>query len=85
MRLNESCSDIDEATLEAAVQRYDGLVPDSLKPLDEQRYHLVPTAVAERREAHKNGNKQEPHITKAELVQLMEWKLYLIPSVTELT
>ena len=63
---------IDEDAVEAAAARYDGLVSEELKPLDHQRYEVIPATFAKR---SNSGGQNEPYITRDELITLMQWKL----------
>lgn len=53
-------------TLQAALSRYESIVPAKLHDLDKLRFDTIPTAVASR---------VPPYLEKKELVQLVEWKL----------
>ncbi|KAB2574874.1 uncharacterized protein LTHEOB_9359 [Lasiodiplodia theobromae] len=48
----------------AALRRYPALVPAALKPLDQIRYHDIPTAIS-----------SSPSLSAPQLEQLVEWKL----------
>lgn len=52
--------------IQAALSRYDALLPAKLHDLDKTRFGTLPSAVAGRK---------LPFIEKSELVQLVEWKL----------
>jgi len=51
--------------------RYENTVPEQLRDLDSHRYNIIPAALAKR---------QAPklHLTKDEVVKLVEWKLYVV-------
>lgn len=53
----------------AAVAAYPALIPDSLQELDHYRLDTIPALLAER------NQESNPHLTKAELLKLVEWKL----------
>lgn len=75
MRSKQHVSKVTNTTLKAAVERYEKLVSEDLKPLDEQRYQIIPGAFAERRKGAHRETKDGPYITRDELITLMQWKL----------
>jgi len=48
------------------------MVPEKLRDLDAQRYDIIRKAVAAQEESEK-------HLTKEQVVTLVEWKLYVVP------
>jgi hypothetical protein len=57
----------------ACLKRYDDLVPDTLRELDEFRFITVPAQLKKRRDA-KGG----VWLAKDEVQKLVEWKLYVV-------
>jgi len=47
------------------------MVPEKLRDLDAQRYDIIRKAVAAQEEGEK-------HLTKEQVVTLVEWKLYVV-------
>ncbi|KAI4920762.1 uncharacterized protein J4E92_008406 [Alternaria infectoria] len=54
------------------LSRYPAMVPEKLRDLDAQRYDIIRKAVAAQDESEK-------HLTKEQVVTLVEWKLYGVP------
>ena len=48
------------------------MVPEKLRDLDAQRYDIIRKAIAAQEES-------ERHLTKDQVVKLVEWKLYVLP------
>jgi len=48
------------------------MVPEKLRDLDAQRYDIIRKTVAAQDESEK-------HLTKEQVVTLVEWKLYVVP------
>lgn len=53
------------------LSRYPAMVPEKLRDLDAQRYDIIRKAVAAQEESEK-------HLTKEQVVTLVEWKLYVV-------
>ena len=75
MRNDQYLSNISAEAVDQAVQRYEQIVPEKLKPLDLDRYINIPAALADRRKAAQDNAEPEPYLTRDELSRLMEWKL----------
>jgi len=58
---------ITKQTFEEVLSRYPSAAPEKLHDLDAQRYEAIPEAIA------KPGGRE--HLTKDEVVTLVEWKL----------
>ncbi|KAI4950693.1 hypothetical protein J4E91_004578 [Alternaria rosae] len=54
------------------LSRYPAMVPEKLRDLDAQRYDIIRKAIAAQEESEK-------HLTKDQVVKLVEWKLYVVP------
>lgn len=67
MRADQHIEEINLETFQSILARYDSITPAKLVSLDEQRYTIIPAAVADRGKT--------AYLTKSELVTLVEWKL----------
>jgi hypothetical protein len=63
---------ISQSTFDTVLSRYAATVPSNLRDLDALRYDTIPAAVA-------NRPVETRHLTKIEVEQLVEWKLYASP------
>ena len=62
---------IDIKTLRSKASLYNSIILESLKPLEALRSQSIPQKLAERK---RDGN---AHLTKAEVTDLLSWKLYV--------
>lgn len=69
MNQNTSFEHIEEGAFYSLLEQYNDVVPEKLKELDEQRYHVIPDALMARA--------GDPHLLKDEVVTLVKWKLYV--------
>lgn len=60
-------------TFNAALSRYPNTAPTNLKDLDDLRYTSIPTKLAQ---------SSEKSLQKSDVEKLVEWKLYVSPSLT---
>jgi hypothetical protein len=60
---------IDEEAFDSISQQYNGVIPEKLEELDEQRYNTIPAVVKDRGE--------DPMLSKEEVATLVKWKLYV--------
>jgi hypothetical protein len=60
------------AAFKDVLSRYPAMVPEKLRDLDVQRYDTIRKVVAAQEESEK-------HLTKDQVVKLVEWKLYVTP------
>ena len=63
-------TNITKVQFTAALSRYPSHIPASLTSLDTFRYTTLPTLLTER------ISSSNPHLTKPELIQLIDWKLH---------
>ena len=69
MKEAETFDRIAPEAFESILETYSHVVPEKLASLDEQRYILIPAAL--------KGRQEEKSLTKSEVVELVNWKLYV--------
>jgi len=75
MKASDSPARITLFTLQSYVESYDALVPSKIAGLEELRLNTVPETLAQRKKDN------DAFLEKTEVVSLIEWKLYVSPTL----